>query len=75
MLNYSEGQKSASIPKPSRKTKDKASEKTEKEKSSKERGSLVSLASRPESQVRTKQKTGFVEYAITVLSVKTFSGL
>ncbi|XP_064303063.1 androglobin [Phalacrocorax carbo] len=50
MLNYSEGQKSASIPKPTRKAKDKASEKTEKEKSNKERGSLVSLASRPESQ-------------------------
>ncbi|XP_049656519.1 androglobin [Accipiter gentilis] len=56
VLNYSEGQKSASIPKPSRKTKDKASEKTEKEKSSKERGSLVSLASRPESQQAASNK-------------------
>ena len=75
MLNYSEGQKSASIPKPTRKSKDKASEKTEKEKSNKERGSLVSLASRPESQVRTKSKTGFVECAAIVLSVKILSGL
>ncbi|NXA27537.1 ADGB protein, partial [Ibidorhyncha struthersii] len=50
MLNYSEGQKSASIPKPTKKSKDKASEKTEKDKSNKERGSLISLASRPESQ-------------------------
>ncbi|XP_069643051.1 androglobin [Haliaeetus albicilla] len=56
VLNYSEGQKSASIPKPSRKTKDKASEKTEKEKSSKERGSLVSLVSRPESQQAASNK-------------------
>ncbi|XP_009693550.1 PREDICTED: androglobin [Cariama cristata] len=47
MLNYSEGQKSAGVPKPMRKSKDKASE---REKSNKERGSLLSLASRPESQ-------------------------
>uniref|UniRef100_A0A8C0FAX9 Androglobin n=1 Tax=Bubo bubo TaxID=30461 RepID=A0A8C0FAX9_BUBBB len=40
MVNYAEGQKSASISKPTRKSKDKASEKTEKEKSSKERGSM-----------------------------------
>ncbi|KAM6138186.1 LOW QUALITY PROTEIN: androglobin [Phoenicopterus ruber ruber] len=56
MLNYSEGQKSASIPKPIRKSKDKASEKTEKEKSNKERGSLVSLTSRPESQQAASNK-------------------
>ncbi|KAM6434036.1 androglobin [Rhynochetos jubatus] len=56
MLNYFEGQKSASIPKPSRKSKDKASEKTEKEKSNKERGSLLSLASRPESQQAASNK-------------------
>lgn len=56
MLNYFEGQKSASIPKPTKKSKDKASEKTEKDKSNKERGSLVSLASRPESQVRTNPR-------------------
>ncbi|XP_059691562.1 androglobin [Gavia stellata] len=56
MLNYFEGQKSASIPKLTRKSKDKASEKTEKEKSNKERGSLVSLASRPESQQAASNK-------------------
>ncbi|XP_075353482.1 androglobin [Mycteria americana] len=56
MLNYFEGQKSASIPKPTRKSKDKASEKTEKEKSNKERGSLISLASRPESQQAASNK-------------------
>ncbi|KAF1584810.1 Androglobin, partial [Eudyptes moseleyi] len=56
VLNYSEGQKSASIPKPTRKSKDKAPEKTEKEKSNKERGSLVSLASRPESQQAASNK-------------------
>ncbi|NXE75474.1 ADGB protein, partial [Cochlearius cochlearius] len=56
MLNDFEGQKSASIPKPTKKTKEKASEKTEKEKSSKERGSLVSLASRPESQQTASNK-------------------
>ncbi|NXH78030.1 ADGB protein, partial [Hydrobates tethys] len=56
MVNYFEGQKSASIPKPTRKAKDKASEKTEKEKSNKERGSLLSLASRPESQQAASNK-------------------
>ncbi|NXL41655.1 ADGB protein, partial [Podilymbus podiceps] len=56
LLNYSEGQKSASIPKPTRKSKDKASEKTEKEKSSRERGSLASLASRPDSQQAASNK-------------------
>ncbi|KAK1209378.1 ADGB protein, partial [Pygoscelis papua] len=56
VLNYSEGQKSASIPKPTRKSKDKAPEKTEKEKSNKERGSLVSLASQPESQQAASNK-------------------
>ncbi|NXI68222.1 ADGB protein, partial [Anseranas semipalmata] len=50
VLNYSEGQRSASVPKPTRKTKDKVTEKTEKEKSNKERGSLTSLVSRPESE-------------------------
>ncbi|NXE22524.1 ADGB protein, partial [Ardeotis kori] len=49
-LNYFQGQKSANIPKSMRKPKDKASEKTEKEKSNRQRGSVVSLASRPESQ-------------------------
>ncbi|XP_010282666.1 PREDICTED: androglobin-like, partial [Phaethon lepturus] len=56
MLNYFEGQKSASVPKPSRRAKDKASEKSEKEKSNKERGSLVSVASRPESQQAASNK-------------------
>ncbi|NWX47506.1 ADGB protein, partial [Steatornis caripensis] len=56
MLNYFEGKKSASIPKPSRKSKDKASEKTEKEKSSKERGSLLCLASQSESQQAASNK-------------------
>ncbi|NWY49386.1 ADGB protein, partial [Chionis minor] len=50
MLNYFEGQKSASIPKSTKRSKDKASEKTDRDKSNKERGSLVSLASRAESQ-------------------------
>jgi len=75
MPSYSEGQKSASVPKPTRKTKDKVSEKTEKEKSNKERGSFVSLASRPETQVRRKPETGFVECVIIVLSVKIYLGL
>ncbi|NWQ88701.1 ADGB protein, partial [Burhinus bistriatus] len=56
MLNYFEGQKSASIPKPTKKSKDKASEKTEKDKSYKERGSLVSLVSQPESQQAASNK-------------------
>nr|XP_009930417.1 PREDICTED: androglobin [Opisthocomus hoazin] len=56
MPSYSEGQKSASVPKPTRKTKDKVSEKTEKEKSNKERGSFVSLASRPETQQAASNK-------------------
>ncbi|NXO47094.1 ADGB protein, partial [Aramus guarauna] len=56
MVNNTEGQKSASIPKATRKSKDKTSEKTEKEKSNKERGSLVSLASRPESQQAASNK-------------------
>ncbi|NWU70559.1 ADGB protein, partial [Pterocles burchelli] len=55
MLN-SEGQKSASVPKPSRKSKDKASEKTEKEKSNKERVSLASLTSQPASQQPASDK-------------------
>uniref|UniRef100_A0A672TIZ1 Androglobin n=1 Tax=Strigops habroptila TaxID=2489341 RepID=A0A672TIZ1_STRHB len=56
-LNLSEVQKSGSVHKTTRKTKDKASEKTEKEKSGKERrGSIISLLSPPESQVRTKPK-------------------
>lgn len=75
MLNYVEERKSVSIPKSTKKGKDKTSEKTEKEKSNKERGSLASVVSRPESQVRTKPKTGFVECAITVLSIKIFSSL
>ncbi|XP_009464617.1 PREDICTED: androglobin [Nipponia nippon] len=56
MPNYFDGQKSASIPKTTRKSKDKASEKTEKEKSNKEKGSLLSLASRPESQQAVSNK-------------------
>ncbi|NXD87185.1 ADGB protein, partial [Halcyon senegalensis] len=56
MLNHFEGQKSASIPKPTRKSKDKASEKTEKEKFNKERESLLSLASQPESQQAASNK-------------------
>ncbi|XP_075604574.1 androglobin [Balearica regulorum gibbericeps] len=56
ILNNGEGQKSASIPKATRKSKEKASEKTEKEKSNKERGSLVSLASQPESQQAASNK-------------------
>lgn len=75
MLNYVEERKSVSIPKSTKKGKDKTSEKTEKEKSNKERGSLASVVSQPESQVRTKTKTGFVECAITVLSIKIFSSL
>ncbi|NXY69194.1 ADGB protein, partial [Glareola pratincola] len=56
MVNRFEGQKSASIPKSTKKTKDKAAEKTEKEKSHKERGSLASLAYRPESQQAVSNK-------------------
>ncbi|KAM6280035.1 androglobin [Porphyrio hochstetteri] len=56
MPNHAEGQKPASIPKATRKTKDKASEKTEKEKSNKEKGSLLSLASLPESQQAASNK-------------------
>ncbi|NXC48453.1 ADGB protein, partial [Penelope pileata] len=48
--NHSEGQKSASFSKPTKKSKDKTTEKTEKEKSNKERGSLISLASQSEFQ-------------------------
>ncbi|NWS74450.1 ADGB protein, partial [Crotophaga sulcirostris] len=55
-LNYSEGQKSASIPKPIKKPKDKASEKTEKEKSNKERGLSVSVVAQPESQQAASDK-------------------
>ncbi|NXN57414.1 ADGB protein, partial [Rynchops niger] len=54
MVNYFDGQKSASIPKTTKKPK--ASEKTEKEKSHKERGSLSSLAYRPESQQAASNK-------------------
>ncbi|XP_064014258.1 androglobin [Pogoniulus pusillus] len=49
MLNTLEGQKIASIPKSTRKSKERAPEKTEKENSTKERGSILSLASRSES--------------------------
>ncbi|NXN37217.1 ADGB protein, partial [Rhinoptilus africanus] len=56
MVNHFEGQKSAGIPKATKKPKDKAAEKTEKEKSHKERGSLVSLAYRPESQQAVSNK-------------------
>ncbi|NWZ19881.1 ADGB protein, partial [Asarcornis scutulata] len=42
-LNNLEGQRSASVPKSNRKSKEKATEKTEKDKSNKDRGSLVSL--------------------------------
>ncbi|XP_069706973.1 androglobin [Phaenicophaeus curvirostris] len=50
MPNHSEGQKRASIPKPTKKSKDKAPEKTEKEKSRKESGSFVPFAAQLESQ-------------------------
>ncbi|NXI56282.1 ADGB protein, partial [Chloroceryle aenea] len=56
MLNHFEGQKPASIPKLTRKSKEKASEKTEKEKSNKERESLLCLASQPESQQSASTK-------------------
>ncbi|XP_010172198.1 androglobin, partial [Antrostomus carolinensis] len=56
MSNHSEGQKSANIPKQTRKSKDKGSEKTEKEKFNKERGSIVSLASQLESQQAASNK-------------------
>ncbi|XP_072187407.1 androglobin isoform X2 [Excalfactoria chinensis] len=46
--SHSEGQRSASISKSTKKMKDKATEKTEREKSNKERGSLISLVSQPE---------------------------
>ncbi|EOA99832.1 Uncharacterized protein C6orf103, partial [Anas platyrhynchos] len=42
-LSNLEGQRSASVPKSNRKSKEKATEKTEKDKSNKDRGSLVSL--------------------------------
>ncbi|NXX80560.1 ADGB protein, partial [Urocolius indicus] len=54
--SYSEGRKSAKIPKPTKKSKDKAPEKTEKEKSNKEKGSLGSLASLPETQQTASNK-------------------
>ncbi|NWH71812.1 ADGB protein, partial [Piaya cayana] len=50
MSNHSEGQKPASIPKPTKKSKDKAPEKTEKEKSRKESGSFAPFAAQLESQ-------------------------
>nr|XP_009667062.1 PREDICTED: androglobin [Struthio camelus australis] len=53
ILDYSEGQKPASTPKPTRKPKDKATEKTEKEKSNKDKGSP---ASQSESQQATPNK-------------------
>ncbi|XP_065587886.1 androglobin [Cyrtonyx montezumae] len=49
-LNHSEGKRSASIPKSTKKSKDKATEKTEREKSNKEKGSLRSLIFQPEFQ-------------------------
>uniref|UniRef100_G1NIV2 Androglobin n=1 Tax=Meleagris gallopavo TaxID=9103 RepID=G1NIV2_MELGA len=49
-LNHFEGQRSASIPKSTKKSKDKATEKTEREKSNKEKGSLMSLVFQPEFQ-------------------------
>lgn len=52
-LNNLEGQRSASVPKSTRKSKEKTTEKTEKDKSNKERGSLMSLVFQPEYQVRT----------------------
>lgn len=52
-LSNLEGQRSASVPKSNRKSKEKATEKTEKDKSNKDRGSLVSLF-QPECQVRKK---------------------
>ncbi|XP_021246615.1 androglobin isoform X2 [Numida meleagris] len=48
--NHCEGQRSAGIPKSTRKSKDKAAEKTEREKSNKEKGSLMSLVFQPEFQ-------------------------
>ncbi|NWW47883.1 ADGB protein, partial [Pedionomus torquatus] len=57
MVNNFEGQKSSSISKPTKKSKDKASEKTEKDKSNKERGSLTTaFAYRPESQQAASNK-------------------
>ncbi|XP_067150851.1 androglobin [Apteryx mantelli] len=53
MLDYSEGQKPASTPKPNRKPKDKATEKTEKEKCNKDKGSP---ASQSESQQAAPSK-------------------
>ncbi|XP_062497932.1 androglobin isoform X1 [Pezoporus occidentalis] len=55
-LSFSDVHKSASARKTSRKTKDKASEKTEKEKSNKERGSILPLVSPPESQQAASNK-------------------
>ncbi|XP_010016744.1 PREDICTED: androglobin, partial [Nestor notabilis] len=56
-LNLSEVHKSASFHKTTRKTKDKAPEKTEKEKSNKERkGSVLSVVSPPESQQAASNK-------------------
>uniref|UniRef100_A0A8B9EQN5 Androglobin n=1 Tax=Anser cygnoides TaxID=8845 RepID=A0A8B9EQN5_ANSCY len=49
-LNNLEGQRSASVPKSTRKSKEKTTEKTEKDKSNKERGSLMSLVFQPEYQ-------------------------
>ncbi|KAM6323427.1 androglobin [Aegotheles albertisi] len=55
-LNYFEGQKSASIAKPTKKSKDKTYEKTGKEKYNKERRSVTSLVSQPESQQAASNK-------------------
>ncbi|XP_052526834.1 androglobin isoform X1 [Tympanuchus pallidicinctus] len=49
-LYHFEGQRSASIPKSTKKLKDKATEKSEREKSNKEKGSLMSLVFQPEFQ-------------------------
>ncbi|NXY41508.1 ADGB protein, partial [Ceuthmochares aereus] len=56
MPSHSEGKKPASIPKPTKKSKDKASEKTEKEKSNKESGSFVPFAAQLDSQQAASDK-------------------
>ncbi|NWR73225.1 ADGB protein, partial [Centropus unirufus] len=55
-LNHPEGRKSVSFAKLTRKSKDKISEKTEKEKPDKERGPFVSFAAQPEFQQPASDK-------------------
>ncbi|XP_071662490.1 androglobin isoform X2 [Patagioenas fasciata] len=65
MLNYVEERKSVSIPKSTKKGKDKTSEKTEKEKSNKERGSLSYVVSGPESQPPASNKAYWTLRVVT----------